>query len=275
MAQPDEVIRAYDRIAEAWRDARVAGAGTFRKRPWVDRLAILTVAVEEMGHLLCVQNLLCLLGGPVNLDREDYPWDTPYYPFPFRLEPISPRALSCYVFAEMPLDTPKGKAAARRYREFQREDRAKILRTVRRYSRRDQPHRVGEIYETVLELISDETKIPDACFDPSTRLAVDQRHDIVEDVVGFAGVVNRQDVRVLEAGGELDLPQEPVATHPGRAVGAQHLDRNPPSVPAVGRREDASHASGADLVFEDVAVAESRPEWGERVGQDRLFPMMG
>jgi hypothetical protein len=141
-----------------------------RHRPKVQRWrdAILTVAVEEMGHLLCVQNLLCLLGGPVNLDREDYPWDTPYYPFPFRLEPISLRALSCYVFAEMPLDTPKGKAAARRYREFQREDRAKILRTVRRYSRRDQPHRVGEIYETVLELISDETRIPDACFDAST-----------------------------------------------------------------------------------------------------------
>jgi trans-aconitate methyltransferase len=40
MAHPDEVIRAYDRIANAWRDARVAGAATFRERPWVDRLAL-------------------------------------------------------------------------------------------------------------------------------------------------------------------------------------------------------------------------------------------
>jgi trans-aconitate methyltransferase len=40
MARPDEVIRAYDRIADAWRDARVAGAGTFRERPWVDRLVL-------------------------------------------------------------------------------------------------------------------------------------------------------------------------------------------------------------------------------------------
>jgi cyclopropane fatty-acyl-phospholipid synthase-like methyltransferase len=34
------VIRAYDRIADAWRDARVAGAVTFRERPWVDRLVL-------------------------------------------------------------------------------------------------------------------------------------------------------------------------------------------------------------------------------------------
>ena len=54
-----------------------------RVQGWRD--TILTVAVEEMGHLLCVQNLLCLLGGPLNFEREDYPWDTPYYPFPFRL----------------------------------------------------------------------------------------------------------------------------------------------------------------------------------------------
>jgi hypothetical protein len=27
-----------------------------------------------MGHLLTVQNILALLGGPINIDREDYPW---------------------------------------------------------------------------------------------------------------------------------------------------------------------------------------------------------
>lgn len=40
MARHDEVIGAYDRIADAWRDARVGGAGTFRERPWVDRLVL-------------------------------------------------------------------------------------------------------------------------------------------------------------------------------------------------------------------------------------------
>jgi trans-aconitate methyltransferase len=40
VAHPDDVIPAYDRIAEAWRAARVATAATFRERPWVDRLAL-------------------------------------------------------------------------------------------------------------------------------------------------------------------------------------------------------------------------------------------
>ena len=137
-----------------------------RVQGWRD--TILTVAVEEMGHLLCVQNLLCLLGGPLNFEREDYPWDTPYYPFPFRLEPVSLGSVACYVFAEMPFEAPKGREAARRYREFQREDRAKILRLVRRRSRGEQPHRVGEIYEAIHELMADESRIPDSCFDGST-----------------------------------------------------------------------------------------------------------
>ena len=45
-------------------------------RPMVQRWQtnILNVAREEMGHLLTVQNLLCLLGGPISFDREDPPW---------------------------------------------------------------------------------------------------------------------------------------------------------------------------------------------------------
>jgi hypothetical protein len=52
---------------------------------WQD--LILTVAREEMGHLLTVQNLLCVVGGPISFDRENYPWDSPFYPFQFNFEP--------------------------------------------------------------------------------------------------------------------------------------------------------------------------------------------
>ena len=37
------------------------------------RKILLAIAREEMGHLLTVQNILTLLGGPFNLDRGDYP----------------------------------------------------------------------------------------------------------------------------------------------------------------------------------------------------------
>jgi len=45
---------------------------------WQD--AILAIAKEEMGHLLMVQNVLRLIGGSLNLAREDFPWDVPFYP---------------------------------------------------------------------------------------------------------------------------------------------------------------------------------------------------
>src|ERR1700726_1501670 len=45
------------------------------------RASILSVAREEMGHLLTVQNVLVLLGAPINLDRAMMPWDHEYYPF--------------------------------------------------------------------------------------------------------------------------------------------------------------------------------------------------
>src|SRR5258708_20997325 len=70
------------------------------------RETILGIAKEEMGHLMTVQNLLRCLGGPLNLDREDYPWDSGFYPFPFQLEPLTRRSLAKYVFAESPPPDP-------------------------------------------------------------------------------------------------------------------------------------------------------------------------
>src|ERR1700757_1582011 len=36
--------------------------------------SILGIAKEEMGHFLTVQNVLRLIGGELNLSREDFPW---------------------------------------------------------------------------------------------------------------------------------------------------------------------------------------------------------
>ena len=69
-------------------------------RAW--KRTLLDIAREEMGHLITVQNLLRLVGGPLNLEREDYPFRSQLYPFPFRLEPLSKASLAKYVVAEMP-----------------------------------------------------------------------------------------------------------------------------------------------------------------------------
>src|SRR5205085_3746436 len=72
-------------------------------RTW--KKTLLGIAREEMGHLITVQNLLRLLGGPLIFDREDYPFRSDLYPFHFRLEPLSKSSLAKYVVAEMPVMT--------------------------------------------------------------------------------------------------------------------------------------------------------------------------
>ena len=48
-------------------------------RRWQQTL--LSIAKEEMGHLLTVQNVITCLGGALELDRRDYPWDHDFIRF--------------------------------------------------------------------------------------------------------------------------------------------------------------------------------------------------
>ncbi|RZL85271.1 MAG: hypothetical protein EOP32_00405 [Rhodococcus sp. (in: high G+C Gram-positive bacteria)] len=63
-----------------------------------------SVAREEMGHLMTVQNLLLLLGLDPNFEREDFPPRKQLYPFPLHLEALSRKSLAKYVVAEAPSD---------------------------------------------------------------------------------------------------------------------------------------------------------------------------
>jgi hypothetical protein len=70
------------------------------------------VAIEEMSHLMTVQNLLRLLGEAPYLYRQDYgpPMneDERLFPFDLRLEPLSHVSLAKYVVAESPASIPPG-----------------------------------------------------------------------------------------------------------------------------------------------------------------------
>jgi hypothetical protein len=66
------------------------------------RSTFIEIAREEMGHLASVQNLLRFIGGPLNLEREDFPFRTGFYPFRFKLERLTKDSLAKYVYAEMP-----------------------------------------------------------------------------------------------------------------------------------------------------------------------------
>jgi hypothetical protein len=143
-----------------------------RVRQWQD--LILTVAREEMGHLLTVQNLLLLVGGPVWFNREDFPWDTPFYPFPFRLEPLSKQSLAAYVFAEMPhnfeyLESHRDDSIwGDRARHFVEHDIPFIKKTVRKWVEEDHARPVGEVYQLIIDILANPEFIPDSDLRPET-----------------------------------------------------------------------------------------------------------
>jgi hypothetical protein len=70
------------------------------QQTWVTSLR--TVAMQEMGHLMTVQNIAIALGGPITFEREEYPSQSDFYPFPFSLERPTRDVFAKYVVAEMP-----------------------------------------------------------------------------------------------------------------------------------------------------------------------------
>jgi len=149
------------------------------------RASILSVAREEMGHLLTVQNLLVLVGAPVNFGREMTPWDHEFYPFPFSLERLSPETLQCFIYAEMPTLDSLGTAPPGKQREkiapssISIEKQRAIIEEIKRElaDRYDQErvgrvetlmHRVGELYAEIIDVISDPERIPDSAFNEAS-----------------------------------------------------------------------------------------------------------
>jgi hypothetical protein len=68
------------------------------------RSGLVTIAKQEMGHFVTVQNLLRLLGSAPHLDRDDLLPSSGKEPATFVLEPVTPESLAKYTIIESPLD---------------------------------------------------------------------------------------------------------------------------------------------------------------------------
>ena len=117
---------------------------------------ILGIAKEEMGHFISVQNVLKVIGAPLNFGRESYPWDTPFYPFPFTLERFTLSSLSKYIYAEAPA----------KWLESDDPIAAKVKKAVD--AKVADPHTVGALFTILLQLINDPDVISDETFQAAT-----------------------------------------------------------------------------------------------------------
>lgn len=138
------------------------------------RTSILTVAKEEMGHLLTVQNMLVLLGAPINLGREMMPWDHQFYPFKFSLEALSKERLQCFIYAEMPRledvgTALRGKSIPRAVdKQITRDEEVAIIQEVTDAFPDAHMHQIGELYAEIIDLIGDPKRIPDSAFNEAS-----------------------------------------------------------------------------------------------------------
>jgi len=98
------------------------------------------------------------------------------------------------------------------------------------------------------------------------RLAFDVGHDVEEELVtalrprDAAAVVERQDVRVLQVGRNLDLLEEPLTAQDRGEFGTQDLERHLPVVLYVLGEVHGGHAAGAELAHNGVTIGEGRRE---------------
>jgi hypothetical protein len=113
-------------------------------RHW--RETILEIAREEMGHLVTVENILTLIGGPLSFEREDYPIPEDLYPFSFELEPLTKKSLGKYVLAEMPNKETIAKLGL--------EDEIEQIRKYVGAEDQSTVNRVGIIYDAILALFN-------------------------------------------------------------------------------------------------------------------------
>src|SRR6185503_4410208 len=88
------------------------------------------------------------------------------------------------------------------------------------------------------------------------RLSLDERADEVAGLVGRSGVVERENVRMLEPREQPDLTPESLGAARVAQVGAKDLDGDVTVVAQVARKKDHRRATVAELLLDHVPVTE-------------------
>ena len=99
----------------------------------------------------------------------------------------------------------------------------------------------------------------------SERLALGERHDVVQQASGLTRVIERENVGMLKRRGDFDFAEESVAAKGGRELGPEELDGDATPVLQVLSEKDDCHSSLAKLSLDPVPIAERSSELLEEV----------
>ena len=95
--------------------------------------------------------------------------------------------------------------------------------------------------------------------------ALDVWGDVVEEPVGFARVVERQQMGMVEPRGDPDLPEEALGAEHFGKPSLQHLERDHPVVPEIAREIDHGHSAVAHLALDRIAAGQGGLQLVEEV----------
>ena len=126
--------------------------------------------------------------------------------------------------------------------------------------------RVGDFGEELHRFVN--RQLPLARESAAKVVAIHERHDVVEEPVGFSRVVQWKDVRMLQLGGDLDLTEESVGPEGGGKLGAQDLERHLAAVLEILGQVDRRHSALSQLTVEPVSVDESGAQSFQNVSHD-------
>jgi CDGSH-type Zn-finger protein/uncharacterized Fe-S cluster protein YjdI len=109
------VASLKDGVAEGLNAAEAAAVGRWRQ-------VLLSVAIEEMGHLAAVWNITAALGGSPRFGRTNFPLDPGYLPASVvvKLAPFNADTLQHFVFLERPHDSAEPEGAGFGYERIYR-----------------------------------------------------------------------------------------------------------------------------------------------------------
>ena len=87
--------------------------------------------------------------------------------------------------------------------------------------------------------------------------ALDVRHDVIEEPAGLPAVEEREDMRVLQRGGGLDLHHKPLGAEDRGELRLEDLEGDVAVVLEIAGQIDGGHAAPTELALDPISIGQS------------------
>lgn len=117
--------------------------------PAPGKTSLMGIVIEEMQHLGGVNRLLVELGAKPVLTRQDYPYESDVYPFPFETGPLNELNLAKFTFCE------SDKTRLKHARSVSNDSGFLLDKMKRTFGGEVDPNHVGSLYDAIVLMLGE------------------------------------------------------------------------------------------------------------------------